>query len=205
VLSLAITAGAPARAQTLDQALNELRGGDPDNAAKMLAALVDRAPDDPQPRFWYGRALINVGKNPEAAEQFRRVLKLRPNSTDSLYWLGFALELQGDDNGAREAWKAVLAKAPNYEAAKEALAKLNLPGGAPIAKPTGMATAKPGGLERDRVMADLGASGVDIGDLDVRDRNVVDCTFASAPTDWYIAAGNWGTTNRWVCSPQWSW
>ncbi len=54
-------------------------------------------------------------------------------------------------------------------------------------------------------MADLGNSGVDIGDLDIRDRNVLDCTFASAPTDWYVAAGNWGTTNRWVCSPQWSW
>ena len=207
VLSLALIAGTSARAQTLDQALAELRGGDPEKAVGMLAAVMDRNPQDAQPRFWYARALLSAGRGADAVDQFRRVLKMKPDSTDTLYWLGFALAVQGDDNGARAAWKEVLQKDPKYEPAREALAKQNLPGApsAPGTKPS-PATGKPvSAIEHDRVMADLGASGVDIGDLDVRDRNVMDCTFASAPTDWYIAAGNWGTTNRWVCSPQWSW
>ncbi len=93
----------------------------------MLAVVTDRNPQDAQPRFWYARALLAAGKEAEAVEQFRRVLKMKPTSTDSLYWLGFALQLQGDDNGARAAWKEVLQKDPNYEAAREALAKQNLP------------------------------------------------------------------------------
>jgi hypothetical protein len=208
-LALALIASVAARAQTpLDQALAELRGGDPEQAAKMLAPLMDRNPGDPQPRFWYARALLAIGRNAEAAEQFRRVLKVKPGSVDSLFWLGMALQQQGDVNGARAAWKELLAKDPNYEAATEALAKLNLPTtGAPRPKTPQATTKAPPGAqpEHDRVMADLGSSAVDINDLDVRTRNVLDCTFASAPTDWYIAAGNWGTTNRWVCSPQWSW
>lgn len=35
--------------------------------------------------------------------------------------------------------------------------------------------------------------------------NVYDYTFYRAPTDWYTGSGTWEVTNRWVCSPQWSW
>ncbi|MCD6350540.1 MAG: hypothetical protein J7M26_00360, partial [Armatimonadetes bacterium] len=56
-----------------------------------------------------------------------------------------------------------------------------------------------------RIMLDVGDSGLDIGTVDLLSRNVLDYTFNSAPTDWYAASGNWGTTNRWTCSPQWSW
>ena len=30
-------------------------------------------------------------------------------------------------------------------------------------------------------------------------------TFTDAPTDWIVHSGNWDTTNRWSCSPQWTW
>lgn len=32
-----------------------------------------------------------------------------------------------------------------------------------------------------------------------------DYTFTDAPTDWEIAGGHWGTMNRWICDPRWSW
>lgn len=42
-------------------------------------------------------------------------------------------------------------------------------------------------------------------DVDVRSSNVYDYTFTSAPTDWRVQAGVWEMTNRWSCSPGWSW
>jgi hypothetical protein len=30
-------------------------------------------------------------------------------------------------------------------------------------------------------------------------------TFMDAPTDWIVHSGNWDTTNRWSCSPAWTW
>ncbi len=41
--------------------------------------------------------------------------------------------------------------------------------------------------------------------VDLQTRHVYDYTFASAPTDWKIASGVWEMTNRWSCSPGWSW
>jgi hypothetical protein len=51
-----------------------------------------------------------------------------------------------------------------------------------------------------------GASlGVDPGAVEIPARNYYDYTFAQAPTDWVPGGGLWATTNRWTCSPQWSW
>ena len=35
--------------------------------------------------------------------------------------------------------------------------------------------------------------------------HVYDYTFSSAPTDWRVQSGTWEMTNRWDCSPGWSW
>jgi len=35
--------------------------------------------------------------------------------------------------------------------------------------------------------------------------NIIDETFSSAPTDWTPSAGRWDISDRWNCSPQWSW
>ena len=32
-----------------------------------------------------------------------------------------------------------------------------------------------------------------------------DYTFSTAPVDWYVGRGQWQVTERWKCSPQWSW
>ena len=45
----------------------------------------------------------------------------------------------------------------------------------------------------------------DFKSIDVGTRNVYDYTFSTAPVDWKIQAGVWEMTNRWSCSPGWSW
>ena len=35
--------------------------------------------------------------------------------------------------------------------------------------------------------------------------NVRDYTFDSAPVDWWVGSGEWDVTNRWSCTPDWSW
>ena len=42
-------------------------------------------------------------------------------------------------------------------------------------------------------------------DVQINSRNVYDYTFTTAPVDWRIASGVWEMTNRWSCSPGWSW
>lgn len=53
----------------------------------------------------------------------------------------------------------------------------------------------------------IGFSGVlpDFKGVDLETRHVYDYTFSTAPTDWRIASGVWEMTNRWSCSPGWSW
>ncbi len=41
--------------------------------------------------------------------------------------------------------------------------------------------------------------------VQIDNAHVHDYTFASAPTDWRVASGVWEMTNRWNCSPGWSW
>lgn len=35
--------------------------------------------------------------------------------------------------------------------------------------------------------------------------NVRDYTFDTAPVDWWVGSGEWDVTNRWSCTPDWSW
>ncbi|MEN6644371.1 MAG: hypothetical protein ABFE08_18175 [Armatimonadia bacterium] len=60
-------------------------------------------------------------------------------------------------------------------------------------------------VEKGRVFFSGGALGADIGAVDLQSANVCDYTFSSAPTDWLVRSGEWNATNRWTCSPQWSW
>ena len=54
---------------------------------------------------------------------------------------------------------------------------------------------------------EIGLSGAtpDLKTLQLDSPHVYDYTFAVAPTDWRIASGVWEMTNRWSCSPGWSW
>jgi len=44
-----------------------------------------------------------------------------------------------------------------------------------------------------------------ISDVAYWSDNVLDYAFDSAPTDWWISSGTWDVTNRWSCTPDWSW
>ncbi len=58
--------------------------------------------------------------------------------------------------------------------------------------------AAPEAIGFDGAMPDLAAVQVESG-------HVYDYTFTSAPVDWKVQSGVWEMTNRWSCSPQWSW
>jgi len=60
-------------------------------------------------------------------------------------------------------------------------------------------------LDRGRVLVSGAPLGVSMGDVDLQSDRVADYTFSSAPTDWLVRSGEWNATNRWTCSPQWSW
>ncbi len=53
----------------------------------------------------------------------------------------------------------------------------------------------------------IGFSGAmpDLGAVEVENGHVYDYTFSSAPVDWKVQSGIWEMTNRWDCSPGWSW
>ncbi|HEX8834000.1 MAG TPA: hypothetical protein VF719_07350, partial [Abditibacteriaceae bacterium] len=41
--------------------------------------------------------------------------------------------------------------------------------------------------------------------VEIESPHVYDYTFTEAPTDWRVQSGVWEMTNRWACSPGWSW
>jgi hypothetical protein len=45
----------------------------------------------------------------------------------------------------------------------------------------------------------------DLKTVQIDNSHVYDYTFTSAPTDWRVQSGVWEMTNRWSCSPGWSW
>jgi len=44
-----------------------------------------------------------------------------------------------------------------------------------------------------------------ISSIAVWSANISDYTFDTAPVDWWVASGEWDITNRWSCTPDWSW
>ena len=70
-----------------------------------------------------------------------------------------------------------------------------------------MARALPGAVEHapDAPTLSLTGAGFDLKDVAVNSDHVYDYTFSTAPVDWRVAAGVWEMTNRWSCSPGWSW
>lgn len=51
----------------------------------------------------------------------------------------------------------------------------------------------------------LSAPPFTLNDVTLTSPNIIDEAFATAPTDWIPAAGAWDISDRWHCSPQWSW
>jgi hypothetical protein len=70
----------------------------------------------------------------------------------------------------------------------------------------GLTLCGTGALRADAPQA-IGFEGAmpQLQDVEVENTNVYDYTFTTAPADWRVQSGVWEMTNRWVCSPGWSW
>jgi tetratricopeptide (TPR) repeat protein len=97
--------------------LCRLRLGDPAGAVDLLAKAHDLAPADPYCQLHYGMGLHAVGRNEEAATQFRASATLLPDDPAPFLNLSAALLALGNHrkalNAARRAWR----RAPNMSQA----------------------------------------------------------------------------------------
>lgn len=69
-------------------------------AVTYLARAAESSPDDPMVRFNYAYALLLSGKNAEAAEQLRPVIKGNPRDGEALFLFAKALERAGQKTAA---------------------------------------------------------------------------------------------------------
>ncbi len=195
-IAMALCIVLAASGQSLDDAVAALKRGDAAAACQTLQQLAQQQPDEAAVHYWYGRALLKAGKLAEAESQLRRAVQLKADSAESWYWLGQCLLQRGRPADAAVALRRALALNPKLSPARSALSK------AEALQRHGQAA---GGPPNHRIRVRVEKGSLDIGTLDLVSSNVLDYTFSYAPTDWYVAGGIWGTTNRWTCSPEWSW
>ncbi|MBM3501146.1 MAG: tetratricopeptide repeat protein, partial [Armatimonadetes bacterium] len=200
---LLLSAAAPAA--DLGTALKLFRAEDHAAAEAELRAVLAEAPEDLSARFWLGRALLEQGKPKEAADELQAVVTKKPDSVDSRLWLSVALSRQGRQADARRQLEQLLAREPNHQEARELLAQVEEPSTTPASlPPPGRAASRTASQSR-RIGLSVDGLALDVGQVDVLSHNVYDYTFTTAPTDWVPRTGTWKATNRWDCSPQWTW
>lgn len=71
-----------------------LAAGKPEQALSVADSRLAQAPHDAEARAWRARALVRLGRAPEAETEYRQALSAVPNDTDLLYGLGDALARQ---------------------------------------------------------------------------------------------------------------
>lgn len=201
-----LAAGAQwAHATSVGEATELISAGESARAAEMLAAIVAEAPDNLPAHFWLGRARIALGDLDGAAVSLQAVLDAKPESFESRYWLGEVRRRQGRLNDARALLQQVLAASPDHAQAKAALAATD----AAIAERQRiLGDTLPDWVlptEDQRIALDVQGVGLTPGETSIYSSHVYDYTFSDPPTDWMPAGGLWEATNRWTCSPQWSW
>ena len=191
-------------AADLKGALEAFRAGQYGAAEAALRAVVAEEPDNLEARFWLGRSLLEQGKPEAAADELQRVVAGKPDSVDSRLWLSIALSKQGRQADARKQLEQILAREPNHKEARELLAALGMPSG-PAASARAESSRPAAPASGHRMALSVDGLALDVGQVDVLSHNVYDYTFTTAPTDWVPRAGTWKATNRWDCSPQWTW
>jgi predicted Zn-dependent protease len=99
--------------------LCRLRLGDPAGALNLLDRARGLAPDNPYAQLHYGLGLHAMGRNAEAAAQFRTCTRLLPDDPAPFLNLAAALIALGDDKrGALDAAKRARRRAPRMAAAE---------------------------------------------------------------------------------------
>jgi len=149
--------------------------------------------------YWLGRCKYELGDLYEASQEFIYVMDRKSNSVDSLYWLGRTFERANFLKTAEDIFREIIIEYPEYKQANESL--ISLLHQYEIVNHQGDVLQN----EHNRISLDI--VGLDIGpeDIYIFSNNVYDYTFNDPPVDWQVGAGIWETTNRWTCSPQWSW
>lgn len=196
VAALLLAALPPVGAAPLDEALPLVSAGRYIEAQAVLTPWVRERPEDLAARYWLGRALLGAGQRAAAVTQFMAVLEQKPASDDSRLYLAQALWESRRSEEALAQLDELLRRDPRNANARALADRIKLGRAAPI------------------IQADLGGGGIafvngglaiDPGNVDLLTYNIKDYTFSSAPSDWLITSGEWESTNRWTCSPQWSW
>ncbi len=202
--ALAAPAASPAKPASLSEGVAQFRQGDFKQAIDTLKAVVAAESGNLPALYWLGRAYLEAGSNVDARAQFLHVLKTKPDSVDTLYWLGIAYQRSGALEEARARLTRVLELDPRNAAAQQALKTLaGAPApGASSPPPPPPAAPFAGG---DRLTFEAGGLPLEVGEIDLHSGNIYDYTFTDAPVDWFAGSGLWAVTNRWTCSPQWSW
>ena len=101
-----------------------LRGGHPHQAAMLLARAKLIEPDKASIREALGRALVLIGRWPDARREFARMVQLHPADDYAHYGLALACERTGEIGRARGHAKLAVALAPgnrHYERILERL------------------------------------------------------------------------------------
>ncbi len=204
ILTLVLT-GPVAHAASLEQATQLISDGKYSEAAEILSGITAAAPDQLAAHFWLGRVRMELRDLDGAAVAFEAVLAAKPTSTESRYWLAEVRRLRGRLAEARGLLQKVLEANPGHAGAKQSLAAVE----EELGRRESILGASQGDwvYPADNRLVALDEAGltVDPGTVDIYSDHVYDYTFADPPTDWMTEGGLWETTNRWTCSPQWSW
>ena len=110
------TGGSPVRSLQIERTRRKLRGFLPILVivaiTSMISSVRDRRPVPAPKRSFLlnaGTQLLRQGKLPEAATEFRRVIKIKPREANAHYLLALALEGQRKSEAAMAEYRAAIA------------------------------------------------------------------------------------------------
>lgn len=181
-------------AASIDGALKAFETGYYGLATVELRAVLTERPNDLAALYWLARCELATGDTSTAETHLRAVLAKKPTSEESLYWLGEALVAQGRTSEGLGILEKLVHINPGNVAAKQAIDRART-------LPAHIDEASLGGYTG---FSSTG-TGIPTTTPELFSGNVYDYTFSKAPTDWVMRSGEWNATNRWTCSPQWSW
>jgi tetratricopeptide (TPR) repeat protein len=98
----------------------------PDRAEQSLLKAVEVDPNAAEAWFLLG-TVQGLGRPREAADSFRRAIRLKPHHASAHFNLGHCLKVMGDTVGAAKEYQEALRCRPDYDAARAALKELEAP------------------------------------------------------------------------------
>jgi predicted O-linked N-acetylglucosamine transferase (SPINDLY family) len=100
--------------EALNAAMQALQGGDPASAERLLRAILQRVPEDPQALHLHALIAFQKGELDSAARIWRRLARRFPDCAEFHYNLGIVLEGLGTFPEAESAYRRALAANPGW-------------------------------------------------------------------------------------------